>query len=64
MIEESVLNEWFFNLPASWQEEITGIHLPEDATDADYEKFDDAVADWWDELTNDEKVRIYKTENN
>ena len=57
------LDDWFFNLPACWQMDITGIYINEDlATDATYEKFDNAVADWWDDHSYEEKLYIYKTE--
>ena len=57
------LDDWFFNLPASRQMDITAICINEDAaTDADYEKFDLAVAEWWDDLDFEDKLAIYKNE--
>ena len=57
------IDNWFFDLPAFWQSEITGIAIDEDnATDADYEDFDDAISDWWYNLDYTEKIRIYEEE--
>lgn len=57
------LDDWFFNIEASWQMDITGIFINEDtATDLTYERFDNAVADWWDSHDYDEKLAIYKNE--
>lgn len=62
-MKEIELDEWFFNLSACWQSEITGITIDEDtATTYDYEVFDDAVAEWWDELLYEEKRYIYERE--
>lgn len=62
-MKEVELDNWFFSLPACWQMDITAIYINEDfATDADYEKFDNAIAEWWDSLTHDEKVAIYENE--
>ena len=71
-MKELDLDNWFFSLPAGWQEEITGIKLSEygitvdnDGTyevDPYYEAFDNAVADWWDELDYEEKRYIYERE--
>jgi hypothetical protein len=58
------LDDWFFNLPAYEQMEITGIHFNEDtATDATYEKYDGLFADWWDDHDYEEKLSLYKKEN-
>lgn len=57
------LDNWFFNLPVSWQMDITAIYINEDvATDADYERFDLAVSEWWDDLDYEDKLAIYKNE--
>ena len=57
------LDDWFFSLPAAWQMDITAIYINEDvATDADYEKFDRAVEEWWNELDYDDKLAIYERE--
>lgn len=66
-MREIELDLWFYDLPASWQEEITGISLADyDATDdpqdPDYEYFDNAVADWWDSHDYDGKLAIYVRE--
>jgi len=54
------LDDWFFNLPAYVQMEITGIHFNEDtATDATYEKYDGLFADWWDGHDYKEKLKIF-----
>ena len=62
-LEEHVLDEWFSNLPACSQEEITGIKIPEKPTNSDYENYDNSVMSWWDELCYDDKERIYEKEN-
>ncbi len=60
-MKEIELDEWFFNLSACWQSEITGIMIDEDtATTYDYEVFDDAVAEWWDGLDYEDKLEIYQ----
>jgi len=57
------LDDWFFDLPACQQMDITGIFINEDAaTDTDYERFDLAVTDWWDNLDYYDKLAIYKAE--
>lgn len=57
------LDDWFFNLPVCWQMDIAAIYINEDvATDADYEKFDRAVEEWWDDLDYEDKLAIYKNE--
>ena len=66
-MREIELDLWFYDLPASWQEEITGISLghynaTDDPQDPDYEYFDNAVADWWDSHDYDEKLAIYVRE--
>ena len=62
-MKEIELDEWFFNLPAYWQSEITGIAIDEDtATTYNYEMFDDAAAEWWDNLDYEEKQEIYNNE--
>lgn len=62
-MKEIELDNWFFTLPVSWQMEITAIYINEDtATDADYERFDLAVAEWWDDLDYEDKLAIYKNE--
>ena len=66
-MKEIELDIWFYNLPAVWQEEITGIKLTdysanEDEENPDYEYFDNAVADWWDSHDYDEKLAIYERE--
>jgi len=63
MIPEFNIDSWFFNEPACSQSDISGILFNEEyANDADYEKFDNAVAEWWDGLTYEEKLAIYKRE--
>lgn len=60
-MKEMELDEWFFNLSACWQSEITGITIDEDtATTYDYEVFDDAVAEWWNSLDYEGKLEIYQ----
>ena len=71
-LKEIELDVWFFNLPAQWQEEITGIKLSDyGVTDENngtyeadpyYEFFDNAVAGWWDNLNYEKKLSIYKNE--
>lgn len=62
-MKEVELDDWFFSLPAAWQMDITAIYINEDvATDADYEKFDRAVEEWWDDLDFEDKLAIYKNE--
>ena len=71
-MKEIDLDIWFYNLPARHQEEITGISLSHygvtdeiDGTytaDPCYEYFDNAVADWWNELLYEEKLFIYERE--
>ena len=62
-MKEIDLDDWFFNLPACWQMGITAIYMNEDtATDADYERFDNAVADWWDSQDYETKLSIYENE--
>ena len=62
-MKEIDLDNWFFCLPARQQMDITGIYFNENtATDETYEEFDDAVADWWDELFYEEKLYIYERE--
>lgn len=62
-MEKIELDDWFFNLDACWQMDITGIYMNEDtATDADYERFDNAVADWWDDLSYEDQLSIYENE--
>lgn len=60
-MNETELDDWFFDLPYYWQSDITGIYS-HPITDADYERFDNAVADWWDDLSYEEKLCIYKNE--
>ena len=56
------LDSWFFDLPAVYESELSGIPIDEDnATDADYEAFDLAVTEWWDGLWYEEKLKIYET---
>ena len=77
-MKEIELDVWFYNLPAGWQEEISGIKLSDywvtdenDGTYEDddpyydyyYEFFDNAVSYWWDCLDYDEKLAIYNREN-
>lgn len=71
-MEEIYLDLWFYDLPACWQEEITGItrehyNVGSDAESPDddicYEFFDNAVAGWWDEQDYDTKLTIYTREN-
>ena len=61
---ELELDDWFFNLPASWQMEIVPNCVIDEmtASDLDYEKFDEEVANWWDVLPYEEKLAIYKNE--
>lgn len=70
-MKEIELDIWFYNLPASWQEEITGISRSHYGVDADaetydddicYEYFDNAVAGWWDDQDYETKVAIYEKE--
>ena len=64
-MKEIDLDNWFFSLPACQQMDITGIFFNEDtAIDATVEEFDNAVADWWDELDYEDKRRIYESEEN
>ena len=57
------LDDWFFSLPAAWQMDITAIYINEDtATDADYDKVDRAVEEWWDNLDYEDQLAIYKNE--
>jgi hypothetical protein len=57
------LDDWFFSLPVCWQMDITAIYINEDvATDVDYEKFDRAVEEWWDDLDYEDQLAIYKNE--
>ena len=62
-MREIELDDCFFSLPVGWQMDITAIYINEDlATDADYEKFDNAVAEWWDDLGYEDKLAIYENE--
>ena len=71
-MKEIELDIWFYDLPACWQEEITGITREHygltdenDGTpegDACYEFFDNAVADWWNDQDYETKLKIYKGE--
>ena len=62
-MREIELDDWFFSLPVGWQMDITAIYINEDlATDADYDKFDRAVEDWWDDLDYEDKLAIYENE--
>ena len=71
-MKEIDLDIWFYDLPACWQEEITGIKLSHygvtdenDGTyeaDPYYEFFDNAVSEWWDCLDYNEKLAIYEKE--
>ena len=71
-MKETELDDWFFNLEAGWQEEITkilrkdyGITEETDGTeecDLFYEMYDSAVADWWDGLNYRVKALIYERE--
>ena len=62
-MKEIDLDNWFFDLPACAQMDITAIYMNEDvATDADYERFDNAVADWWDGQDYETKLSIYESE--
>lgn len=64
-MNEIELDNWFFNLPADWQSDITKVPIDMDtATDAVYEKFDSAMEDWWDSHTYEEKLAIYEREEN
>ena len=58
-MKEIDLDIWFYDLPACWQEEITGINL---SHYGDYEFFDNAVSEWWDCLDYNEKLAIYEKE--
>ena len=63
-MKEIDLDIWFFDLPACWQMVITAIYMDEDtATDADYERFDNTVADWWDSQDYETKLEIYEHES-
>lgn len=58
-MKELDLDNWFFNLPACAQSELTGITIDEDtATETDYVRFDLAVTDWWDNHDFQEKLQI------
>jgi hypothetical protein len=58
-MKEIDLDNWFFNLPACAQSELTGIIIDEDtATETDYVRFDLAVTDWWDGHDFQEKLQI------
>ena len=58
-MKEIDLDNWFFNLPACAQSELTGITIDEDtATETDYVRFDLAVTDWWDSRDFQEKLQI------
>ena len=60
---EPELDDWFFNLPACQQMDITAICFDEmAATDQTYEEFDREIAGWWDERSYEEKLTIYKNE--
>jgi hypothetical protein len=60
-MEELDFDQWFFCLPACQQMDITGIYFNEDtAIDETYDAFDNAVADWWDELDYEDKRYIYE----
>lgn len=60
-IDIDELDRWFFDLPACWQSEITGIPFDEDgASTYDYEVFDDAVTEWWDSLDYEDKLEVYQ----
>lgn len=66
-MKEVNLDLWFFDLPACWQESITGISLAhydatDDPTDPDYQYFDNAVAEWWDSHSYEAKLAIYERE--
>lgn len=66
-MKEIELDIWFYDLPAAWQEEITGINLTDysatdDPKDPDYEYFNNAVSYWWDCLDYAEKLAIYEIE--
>ena len=62
-MKEIDIDNWFFCLPACTQMDITGIYFNEDtAIDETYDAFDNAVADWWDELDYDDKLAIYERE--
>lgn len=72
-MKEIDLDIWFFDLPACWQEKITGITrehygitYENDGTpeaDACYERFDNTVADWWDSQDYETKLEIYEHES-
>ena len=62
-MEEVLIDNWFFSLPACWQMDITGIYMDEDtATETDYILFDLEVTDWWDSHDYAEKLAIFKVE--
>jgi hypothetical protein len=62
-MKEIDIDNWFFNLPACVQSELTGIYFNEDtATETDYDRFDLAVTDWWDGHDYAEKLAIYERE--
>lgn len=62
-MKEYELDNWFFDLPACLMKEITGIPFNEDnATDNDYEDFENAAAMWWDCLDYEDKLSIYEKE--
>ena len=62
-MSELELDDWFFNLPAVSQMDITAIFINEDtATEGDYLRFDLAVSRWWDNLDLTQKLAIYKNE--
>jgi hypothetical protein len=62
-MKEIDIDNWFFNLPACVQSELTGIIIDEDtAIDETYDAFDNAVADWWDGHDYAEKLAIYERE--
>ena len=60
---EDELDDWFFTLPACAQSVITRIEFDEEnATDEEYDEFDDAVREVWDSLTYEEKLTTYEEE--
>ena len=67
-MREFDLDIWFYNLPAAWQEEITGISRADynvdinETWDECYEFFDNAVAGWWDDQDYETKLKIYERE--
>lgn len=70
-MKEIDLDIWFYDLPACWQEEITGIQRSHYDVDTDaespdddicYEFFDNAVAGWWNDLDYETKLSIYEKE--